>query len=347
MPVAVRPVFYEEGCFGGSQTKQKRIIQNKRIYLVDREHMNGQKYIDECLTREDGKLLKKIIHVDSDIHISLMPGKYYFFVSKKDIPDYKKILNGKMCAEIEVTDQLGQEIILPWPMCYHTSDGAEEVAKYIIDEIKQNSTENSLTTGMINAFNQAGQLLVNQSYPLLLKAIAYASWTDKVWPGNDWDHKPDISGRRGNLGLENHSVYRPLEEGGNYYNQFYHKYKEYDYYYDVWSNIHFGYIGKAAGFSDAELLDGAGLAQWIDDLRKSGNPQIHDETARGFRKRDDIPDQRTIELGIKLFEETKGIPARLTPFSILSKLEKLGNEGLLKGNRVKHICFDDYDFTPA
>lgn len=31
--------------------------------------------------------------------------------------------------------------------------------------------------------------------------------------------------------------------------------------YDVWGNIMFGYLGKAAGFDEGELLDGAGVEQ--------------------------------------------------------------------------------------
>jgi len=31
---------------------------------------------------------------------------------------------------------------------------------------------------------------------------------------------------------------------------YYYKYKEYDFYLDVWSNIYYGYIGLSVGFSE-------------------------------------------------------------------------------------------------
>jgi len=57
--------------------------------------------------------------------------------------------------------------------------------------------------------------------------------------------------------------------------------------------------------------------------------------------------QRTIELGIQLFDNTGGDTTRLTIEDILNGLERLGNEGLLEDQRVKHICFDDDGFTAA
>ncbi|UMP97053.1 polymorphic toxin type 44 domain-containing protein [Klebsiella pneumoniae] len=32
------------------------------------------------------------------------------------------------------------------------------------------------------------------------------------------------------------------------------KFKQHDYFYDVWSNIHYGYVGRSVGFSEAILL---------------------------------------------------------------------------------------------
>ena len=38
---------------------------------------------------------------------------------------------------------------------------------------------------------------------------------------------------------------------------YYHKYKEYDFYLDVWSNIHYGYVGLSVGFTEDLLLKGS------------------------------------------------------------------------------------------
>ncbi len=48
-----------------------------------------------------------------------------------------------------------------------------------------------------------------------------------------------------------------------------HKQGEVDYFYDIWSNIHYGYVGRAGGLSESVLLDGAGLEQIASDsIRK-------------------------------------------------------------------------------
>ncbi|MOA31335.1 hypothetical protein D3C78_1524870 [compost metagenome] len=59
-----------------------------------------------------------------------------------------------------------------------------------------------------------------------------------------------------------------------------HKHGKQDYSYDIWSNIHYGYVGMAGGFSESLLLDGAGLEQiasdslrWIRDSKKFPGPK--------------------------------------------------------------------------
>lgn len=40
---------------------------------------------------------------------------------------------------------------------------------------------------------------------------------------------------------------------------------KHDYFLDIWSNIHFGYIGLSIGFSEGILKSGAGVAQLTND----------------------------------------------------------------------------------
>jgi hypothetical protein len=47
---------------------------------------------------------------------------------------------------------------------------------------------------------------------------------------------------------------------------YFHKVGEHWYYYDIWGNIMFGYLGAAAGFSESELMNGAGLEQIGSDI---------------------------------------------------------------------------------
>ncbi|RDU58964.1 hypothetical protein CQA53_11710, partial [Helicobacter didelphidarum] len=61
--------------------------------------------------------------------------------------------------------------------------------------------------------------------------------------------------------------------------------------YDIWSNIHYGYIGKAVGFSEIELLSGAGVAQ-------DGCPSITSFC-------DDPKDSEAIKLGFEIYDNYK------------------------------------------
>ncbi len=74
-----------------------------------------------------------------------------------------------------------------------------------------------------------------------------------------------------------------------------------DYYFDIWSNIHFGWIGRAAGFSESRLLDAAGIAQALHD-GKTG-PAVKAITKSTGRELDDPKDQVAIRIGIRLWEK--------------------------------------------
>ncbi|KAM3096000.1 polymorphic toxin type 44 domain-containing protein [Phormidesmis sp. 146-35] len=84
---------------------------------------------------------------------------------------------------------------------------------------------------------------------------ALAEFAYRVRSGGEWDHKPML---RDELGLNpdkkpgttgDEDWYFPIE--GN---------SQDEYNYDIWSNIHYGYVGRAAGFSPIELRGGADLA---------------------------------------------------------------------------------------
>lgn len=72
--------------------------------------------------------------------------------------------------------------------------------------------------------------------------------------------------------------------------------------YDVWSNIHYGYVGRSVGFSETVLLAGAGYAQ----LWNSGGYDgwlLRALQQNPLSAMDDPRDQEAIKLGVKLFEE--------------------------------------------
>lgn len=82
--------------------------------------------------------------------------------------------------------------------------------------------------------------------------IALSLWIGIVDTGNPWDHKWQlVKDDRFNKNSKI-TVHRPTQRGIPSESH-YHKYKDYDYFYDVWSNIHYGYLGLSVGFSEKSL----------------------------------------------------------------------------------------------
>jgi len=155
-----------------------------------------------------------------------------------------------------------------------------------------------------------------------------ALWTERVGQGRKWDHKV------------------PLAE--MYNGVVYHKQGDYDYFYDIWSNIHYGYVGRAGGLSESVLLDGAGAEQIVSDtLRKAGEVLQKPKEERklpgpnrsadidGLRAWDDAPDRTSISIGIKLFRQhpNGGITAKM----VMSEVLAVAPEAWGKGIR-EHKC---------
>ena len=104
------------------------------------------------------------------------------------------------------------------------------------------------------------------------------------------------------------------------FKSYYHKYKEYDYFYDVWSNIHYEYLGLSVGFDRKTLLGDADLAQIIDS---SGN-----------NSEDAIDDKIAIKIGFSLYEKFGRYAKYLTAQDVLNALDT----ATMKESKKKHIC---------
>lgn len=115
---------------------------------------------------------------------------------------------------------------------------------------------------------------------------ALLSWGLLVRQGGDWDHKTVIPTR-----------FHPRDPIG----QHWHLYNNTLYYYDVWSNLHYGYVGTACGFTDAVLLDGAGLEQMGSDVFRGRMPQ-RSGAATGLRAFDNPADRAAVTAGVRLFQ---------------------------------------------
>jgi len=76
--------------------------------------------------------------------------------------------------------------------------------------------------------------------------------------------------------------------------------------YEVVANIHYGYVGKAAGFTDIELLAGAGMAQLKDHLLDpvlEGKDPNRDAIGPLGTYFDEPEDQAAIQIGIDLYSK--------------------------------------------
>jgi hypothetical protein len=98
-------------------------------------------------------------------------------------------------------------------------------------------------------------------------ALALMEWKDLVKTNAVWDHKPKLKAML-NLGPDFHF---PIEGD-----------PDHEYYYDIWSNIHYGYVGRAAGIAGSTLQWGAARG--------------------GAAGKNDPMDVATIDLGILLWE---------------------------------------------
>jgi hypothetical protein len=104
---------------------------------------------------------------------------------------------------------------------------------YIFDEMQRN--QNSETVKRIKDLLSSGNPID--------RAKAYGLWASMVAPGREWDHKPKLRER---YGLETKNELFFKDPKGNRAVS-----------YDIWSNIHYGYVGRAAGLSRFELEKGA------------------------------------------------------------------------------------------
>ncbi|MBX8497282.1 polymorphic toxin type 44 domain-containing protein [Pseudomonas cichorii] len=162
-------------------------------------------------------------------------------------------------------------------------------------------------------------------------AAAMALFTERVGQDRPWDHKPILAAK--------------------YNGVVYHKQGNYDYYYDIWSNIHYGYVGRAGGLSESVLLDGAGAEQIVSDsLRKVGEVLTKPKEERklpgpnrsadidGLRAWDDAPDRISISIGIKLFSEypNGGVTAKMVMDEVLAVPPEAWGTGIREHKCKQH-----------
>lgn len=203
--------------------------------------------------------------------------------------------------------------------CDHP-DEMEPVASYIAGEMNRNITHRSvLKMKKLTSLDGTEEHEKFQKLPWYVRltppdfkamelgniAAAMALWAERVGQNRPWDHKAIIAQQFGGV---------------------WHKQGEVDYFYDIWSNIHYGYVGRAGGLSESVLLDGAGLEQIASDsirkvqkwAKRKGPHRSAD--IEGLRAWDDIGDRVAISIGIKLHKlhPNGGITAKILMAEVLA-----------------------------
>ena len=248
------------------------------------------------------------------------------------------IAMSKAHSMLSKAGQVNQSIV-KISACPHQVDGAIQVAEYIVREIKNNVKSGAAETMRELMDYDGKKRKAWEALPLWQRGfvpmptpspgVAYTIWTKKVFKDQEWDHKWQIRDNKafnsvaiprkgGSLkGVrENRNNKRKVRDSKSYW----HKYKRHDYFYDVWSNIHFGYVGLACGFDQRTLLWGGARAQLFDEGRVDG----------------DAPDDQVcIKIGFTLFKQFGMWAENLTAQAVLDALEQAD----LNESRETHVCY--------
>ncbi|WP_347907666.1 polymorphic toxin type 44 domain-containing protein [Pseudomonas grandcourensis] len=216
--------------------------------------------------------------------------------------------------------------------CNHP-DQMEELASYITSEMNRNIKHPSvLKMKELMSYDSSAEARKFRALPwyarlagppnfngiaLMNKLEAMAIWTKQVGQNMEWDHKPKLRAM--------------------YNDDVWHKQGRYDYYYDIWSNIHYGYIGIAGGLSQSVLLDGAGVEQigsdtkrWIEDRKKYPGPHLTASLVDGLRAFDDVADRVAISIGVKLASQyaNGGVTAEIIVNEVLAVAPENWGDGV-------------------
>ncbi|CAM5385528.1 hypothetical protein GCM10010343_46140 [Streptomyces avidinii] len=144
-----------------------------------------------------------------------------------------------------------------------------DAEKWIFDEMKRNAKSDTVGQ-MRSLLNKPEWYEFGRNYGSDINA-ALTMWGVKVAPGQDWDHKPQLQERYDLQTLDDYYFKQP---GTNR-----------EVFYDIYSNVHYGYVGRAAGIDADTLIKGASLGETL----LTGD--------------DDQGDQITMRIGIDLYDK--------------------------------------------
>jgi len=114
---------------------------------------------------------------------------------------------------------------------------------------------------------------------------AYAIFYQNVRTNGPWDHKPML---RAMLSIESeqgwYDLYYPIRSD-----------QEFEYFYDIWSNIHYGYVGASIGFDRATLQYFSNLEKYVPEWAKWIVRQKFGQYDPG--------DEISVNIGVDLWDE--------------------------------------------
>ena len=119
--------------------------------------------------------------------------------------------------------------------------------------------------------------------------------------------------------------YKKVKGGYGLCDSYYYKYQYHDYFLDVWSNIHYVFLGRFCGFTAKGLIAGSDFQQFLSNLKNFNF------------KGDDPADKITMQLFIYLYDKYINNLKDLNYQVILDNLESLNSVG---GSRLLHKCYD-------
>jgi murein DD-endopeptidase MepM/ murein hydrolase activator NlpD len=189
-----------------------------------------------------------------------------------------------------------------WPFRYHP------VLTYMITEMIKNA--NGPDAEAIRTRLNRARLAAVPLGLLTVKddILALWEWKQLVGYGMPWDHKVRIFTAYGDYQYLGGPPRPNLRE----------------YAYDIWSNIHFGFVGSSIGFSEDTLLLGAAVAQMKHDAFQNFG-EFEKDLQRAWRSGalragDREFDQAAIRFGVTLFSDSR----QLTEMSLAGCIEEQG-----------------------
>jgi RHS repeat-associated protein len=188
------------------------------------------------------------------------------------------------------------------------------VAIWTTREMVNNVQSATLKTIYLLNLMSRNPLLGISSRASKLSALALFGWM--VRTDGPWDPKGEIRRRS----------YPPKSQ----------QIGQYWYFYDVWGNVMYGYLGTAAEFSESELLNGAGLEQigsdvyyCVDDSEANTpcalpHPKCGWSNAVSFRTWDYPEDQVKIKIGVRLWRQHN---INVQPQHLVDEIVDAGDRG--------------------